>query len=142
MKINRQQINSIGQDLDSGQVVYINPKTGEILPVIDPDSPYSDPEFYQDDLDKIEKEWDEYIVIDSMDSSTGFKVMEAFADEVDDELLQRDLRKILGRKSPFANFKTEIDESEYREKWFAFKAQKYDEYVKNQLEQEGIEVEL
>ncbi|MBN1181101.1 MAG: hypothetical protein JXB49_02360 [Bacteroidales bacterium] len=49
--------------------------------------------------------------------------------------------KILNRKSPFANFKAEIESSAYRKEWFAFRTKRHEEYVKEQLDIEDIEYE-
>lgn len=59
---------------------------------------------------------------------------------MDDERLKEDLIKISNRKSPFANFKAEIESSAYREEWFSFRTKKYEEYVKEQLELEDFEL--
>ena len=76
-----------------------------------------------------------------MESWEAFKVMEEFTYEVKDERLQEDLTKILNRKSPFANFKFEIESSEYREQWFKFRTKKYEEFLKEKLELEEIKFE-
>jgi hypothetical protein len=67
--------------------------------------------------------------------------MEKFIDEIPDENLQQNLIKILGRKSPFANFKDEIDESDYRQQWFDFKQKMYEDYVMVQLNIEKLPFE-
>lgn len=55
MKINREQINSIAQNPDTGKIVSLNLKTSELLSVIDPDNLYSDPKLHRDDIDKLRK---------------------------------------------------------------------------------------
>jgi len=97
--------------------------------------------FWEEEIEKIENQWDDYFVIEKLESREGFKIMAAFTDEVEDERLREDLIKILNRKSPFANFKDEIDSSAYRQKWFKFRTQKHEEYVMDMLESEGIDFE-
>lgn len=56
-----------------------------------------------------------------MKSRQAFQIMEDFIEGIPDENLNVNLIKILNRRSPFANFKMEIESSIYRQKWFDFK---------------------
>ena len=141
MKIQTEQIHSISQDLQCGLKTFVNKETYEIKSIIDPDNPYSEPEFYEEELEKIENDWTDFAVIEKMESWEAFKIMEDFVDEIENEKLKQDLTKILNSKSPFANFKAEIETSQYRQKWFDFRDKKYEEFVTNQLKSEKIEVE-
>jgi len=140
MKLSKQQIASIAEELDIGMTVYINRATLEIKTVLAWDD-LIESEFWDDEIEKIEEEWTDYIILEKMESRTAFLVMEEFCDEVQDERLREDLIKILSRRSPFANFKIEVESSDYRQKWFDFKAKKYEEYVMSELEFEDIEFE-
>jgi hypothetical protein len=141
MKINSTQIQDIIQSLLCGMNVYINKETLEIANIPDIDELYGDTELWEEDITRIESEWSDYALITKLESREAFRVMEGFVDVVDDSRLKEDLIKILNRRSPFANFKAEIDDSEYRQKWFDFRNIKYEEYVKEQLEIEDIEFE-
>lgn len=121
--------------------VYINRADLEIRTILDSDDMYGDTEFWDEELEKIENEWTDYIVLEKMASGEAFTIMEGFVEEVDNEKLQQDLIKILNRKSPFANFKAEVESSDYRQNWFNFRDQKYEEYVREQLEEENVEFE-
>ena len=69
-----------------------------------------------------------------MPSPVAFKVMARFAGTVDDETTRDRLFYALDRRSPFRNFKNEVDyNEELRQQWFAFKTMKYEEYVRNAL---------
>ena len=75
MKISKEKINRIAQELDSGMTVYINSATLEIKAVLAcDDMDYA--EFWDDEIKKIEKEWDDYVILEKMDSHTAFSVME------------------------------------------------------------------
>ena len=141
MKIIKSQIKQISEELQCEMLVYLNKKTHEIRSILDPDDMFSDSEMWEEEQEKIEKEWDDYITIEKMVSWEAFKIMEAFVYEVEDERMQEDLVKILNRKSPFANFKAEVETSLYRQKWFDFRDKMYEEYVVESLESEGIEIE-
>lgn len=116
MKIAKEKIKDIAQDLQTGMAVQINRETLETDSILDWDEIPGDPEFWEKEIKKIENAWTDYVVLKKMSSDEAFQIMEDFVDEIDDERLQEDLIKILNRRSPFANFKAEIDESEYREK--------------------------
>ncbi len=64
-----------------------------------------------------------------------------FVDQVDDKRLKEDLIKILNRKSPFANFKMEVESSNHRQKWFDFRTKSNEDYIREQLDLENIEYE-
>ena len=141
MKVTLKQINQIAQELQSGLQVFINRADFEMRSIIDPDNSFGDNEFWDEELEKIENEWTDYVIITKMDSRDEFEIMEAFVDEINDLTLRGDLVKILHRKSPFANFKAEIDLSSYRKKWFEFRQMKYEIYVKELLILDKIEIE-
>ena len=141
MKITKEKIKDIAQDLQIGMAVYINRETSETESLLDQDNVYGEPEFWEEEIEKIEKEWKDYVVLTKMSSSEAYQIMEDFVDEVNDERLKEYLIKILNRRSPFANFKAEIDESDYREKWFEFKDKRYEEYVREELLENDFEIE-
>ena len=141
MKLTLKQINEIAQNLETGMKVFINRENLEIRTILDWDEMYGDSEVWEEELEKIENEWTDYVVLDKLESRESFRIMEDFIEEVDDKKIQEDLIKILNRKSPFANFKAEIESSPYRQEWFNFRTKKFEDNVKEQLEQENIEYE-
>ena len=141
MKISLQQIHEISQDLQTGLKTFINRETYEIKSILDNNEIYSDSEIWEEELEKIENEWTEYSIITKMESWEEFQIMEDFIEEIKDDKLKEDIIKILNRKSPFANFKAEIESSAYRQKWFDFRDLKYEEYVKENLKEEQIKIE-
>jgi len=141
MKLTAKQINEIAQELVAGMKVFINRENLEIRTILDWDDMYGDTELWEEELEEIENEWTKYVVLEKMKSGEAFTIMEDFIEEVDDERLQQDLIKILNRRSPFANFKAEVESSEYRQQWFDFRDRKYEDYVREHLEEEKIEFE-
>ena len=66
-----------------------------------------------------------------MPSSNAFKIMEAFAELVTEQTFKEKLIYALNGRKPFRNFKYEIDYIEdYRQKWFKFKSEKYQDWVR------------
>jgi hypothetical protein len=90
----------------------------------------------RDDLNLEHDNWEHCIRVDLPKSSVSFGIMEAFVQEVKDKNLQKKLVYALSNRKPFAHFKTLIDNSDYRKKWFAFKQQKLQEYVWQAIESE------
>jgi hypothetical protein len=90
---------------------------------------------------KINEEWGDFIVVSKMESREAFRVMENFMHEVQDERLQKEVIRKLEGKRPFANFKAVIESSSVRENWFAFRSEAIQEFVKEQLKGENIEME-
>ena len=141
MKISGKQIREISQDLQCGLKTFINWETGEIKSILDLNDVNSDPETWEEELDKIKNEWINYSVIEKMESWEAFQIIDDFVEEIKDERLKGDIVKILNRKSPFANFKTEIELSSYRQNWFDLRDLKYEKYVRQKLKEEQIRIE-
>jgi hypothetical protein len=139
--MNDEQINRIIHDLaemiDCGLVCFLNPETMEHLDV--PQDVFDsgdNKEFYEDDLNKIDTEWPSFIRIEPLDSFQGFRIMEDFTDEIIPiGKFKGQLLNVLSRKKPFANFKWLVEGSKYREKWFQFKIERKEEYVREILVQ-------
>ena len=140
MKVTAKQIKEIAQNLEAGMKVYLNKETFEFKSVLDWDD-LTDGAPWDEIINKIEKEWTDVVIFEKFDTREAFQIMEDFVDEIDVQRLKEDIINVLNRKSPFANFKYEIESSIYRQKWFDFRAIKYEEYVKRQLDNENIEYE-
>ena len=135
VKITEDQIKEIAEQLDCGNICYINKETGDIKTTPDFDNGYADEELWADVLEELEENWDKYIQIEKMESYESFDLMADFADSVDSGELRGNLINALNKKHPFRNFKWVVDNSgPYRQKWFDFKNQRLIEWVKDQLE--------
>jgi hypothetical protein len=139
MKVTSNKINEIAQELETGMKVYLNRETLEIKSILDWED-ISDGEFWEEELEEIFKGWSDFVVLTKMESWEAFKVMEEFIDTIEDVTFCEGLVKILSRRSPFANFKAEIESSPYRQNWFDFKLRKYEDYVREQLENENFSI--
>jgi hypothetical protein len=128
-------INQIAQLTDSGIFCYLNPETLELeeVPKLLLDDPY---EFERLTGFALEKEgfkhekWEDYYVFEPLSSDESFRIMEAFADNVEDEILQEQLFYVLSGKKPFSNFNEVIYNSEQSENWFFFKMDWLEDRVK------------
>ena len=135
IEIDDKKINEIAQNLNAGLVCYLNIKTGELI-----DLPENYEEF--DDEDAIElfgemsKKIDDtdFKKIPLLESYEDFDIMKSFLDKVNDTSLQSKLEHALEGKKPFATFRNIIDNSDFRESWFAHRHGELEKYVKEQLQ--------
>jgi len=136
IKLTKDQIKEIAEELDCGMRCYINKETGEIKTVLNFESWQADDrESWEDVLNDLDENWDKYFEIERMESHESFEVMAGFAESVDSRELRDALIGALNKKHPFQNFKWVVDNSgPYRQKWFDFKNQRLIEWVNDQLE--------
>lgn len=132
-KFTNQQIKEISNELLGGMKCYINKSNDEIKTTIDFSDLYVDTEFWQEDMDELENNRLNYFEIEKMSSREAFIVMENFVDHVKDPNLKDRLVNALNRRKPFQNFKYEVEDSEYREKWFEYRLKEQCKWVKRQL---------
>lgn len=128
-------IKDIAQNLEMGMACWYHITSGKVLRA--PDRMHhdiADEELWEDVFKEVEEKMHESIAFECLDTHESFRVMESFAEnEVGDKVLQAKLVTALTIKKPFRNFKFLIDNSDYREAWFAFKEARYIEHVKEQL---------
>ena len=133
MTLTEEQIKEIAQDLECGMICFYHQPTGAIESHPDPNDPYFEAEPWQDLIDKIETDWDNYRTIEKMNSREAFRVMENFADSISDEGDRSKALERLARRSPFRQFKDYIESSPYRRDWFDFRTQAYVGFVREQV---------
>lgn len=122
--LTEQQIIEIADQLDCGFRSFWHKPTGELLFVPDLDNnPYVDTEFYDEDLEKLDINFSDYIEIEKPNSSDSFEIMANFTNQLyDNDKIKNELIKALNKKKPFREFKFVIDNSGvYRQQWFDFK---------------------
>lgn len=129
-------IKDIAGNLECGNNCWYHIPTGEVLWAPNRDEAFDfDEEIWRETFEEIDSKLHESITFECLDTHKSFRIMEAFAEnEVDDKILRANLIIALANKKPFSHFKLIIDNSNYREAWFAFKNQWYIEYVERELE--------
>ena len=106
--------------------------------------PKNDLELFYDDQDDDENDssdeplmkhfdWENFLEVEPLESNESFRIMEAFAENLEDHHFQNKLVNTLRNRKPFANFKFAIDNSPYRQQWFGFKKKWLENYVKELL---------
>ena len=88
-------------------------------------------EFYEEILEELESNWDDYVEIDKPSSSDSYEFMVDFAEQLeDDNKLKSKLFDALNKNKPFRRFMFEIDNSgKFRQEWFDFKKAKLENWV-------------
>ncbi len=137
MKPSEKIIEEIADYLDSGLICYLHLKTHEIEVVLDFDSwEYSDEEPWQEIIEKIDNNLNDYLEFSTMSSNESFRVMEDFAETVEDDIVRNKLFRALGANKPFRLFKWEVESSNWlRDRWHEYKNKRYIEFVKKQIDE-------
>ena len=134
MKIKEANIREMAELILCGQFCFLNTVTGDF------DYHPAEMDFFPDEenpwqevIDKVENNWDDYVRIEPMNSSQSFAVMETFADQLKADGFEKKLIAALNRPKPFRNFNYLIHESDFRQEWFDFRQERNVEWVKEQI---------
>jgi hypothetical protein len=139
-KLSEEQIKEIAEQIDMGLKCHWNKKTNELIFIPEQDLLEIDPESWEEELNKLDEDPDNFITIERPESRHSFKIMESFIESIPDSPLKDNLRHSLNYKKPFRAFKDFIDNAgEYRQAWFDFKSQKLQEWVRDRVESEDSE---
>ena len=134
--LTQEQIKEIAQELDCGNKCFVHKETNELIFIPDTNrNPTMDTEFFEEEMEKIDNNFDDYNVIETLESSESFEIMADFTEQLaDNNELKTKLANALSKKKPFREFKFVIDNSgAYRQEWFDFKNSKLEEFVRNRL---------
>ncbi len=129
-------IKNIAQELDCGFDSYFNVKTNEIIaiPGISYVSDQDDfKKAFEEDFKRIENNKTDFIKFDALENFESFKIMELFVQQLADQNLKAELGKVLENKRPFQNFKSKVDQSNFRQNWFDFKQKEIEKKVETEL---------
>ena len=112
---------------------YLHRETHEYISFPNPQQ-FPDTADWQDDIDTVTNNPDDYIAIEPMNSRESFGLMEQFTDELPAGSAQERLRHALTQSKPFRRFKDTIDDmGDYRQQWFTFRDAKTVEWLRGQL---------
>ncbi|HEY2925433.1 UPF0158 family protein [Piscinibacter sp.] len=113
---------------------YLDRETGDIILVSDG----VDEDMIPPDLEDNPR----YLLIEPIESSDGFRIMEDFVATIDDEAVAERLASALQRPKPFRRFKDALfDDLALREAWFAFEAAAHAQLASQWCEDHEIDVE-
>lgn len=136
MKITYKEAKEIAGDLEMGMVCYIHRATGERVCIPNEELLDYGAEPWEEAIEKVKSEEENYIQLRPMNSSDGYEAMEDFTRTLPEDEDKKNLSRILSNRKPFATFKRYIEDSNLREDWFAFRDAAYTNYVIEQLKYE------
>lgn len=133
--LTKEQIKDLSEQLDLGFQAFFHKTSDELLFVPDPNRFIDmDMSSWEEELNKLEEDFMDYIKIEGMDSNEKFQVMADFTEELDNKKLRDKLVSALNKHKPFREFKFVIDNAgEYRQMWFDFKNLRNIEWTEDQL---------
>jgi hypothetical protein len=127
-----EQLKKVVDELETGMKCYLHQQTGELIAFPDPDQ-FPDTDDWQQEMDEIEANPDNYLEITPMSSRESFRIMKQFVDTIDSQAFRNRLLYALDQPKPFRRFKQLIDESEYRQHWFPFRESETINWLREQL---------
>lgn len=135
IELDKQQINEIAGQLDCGFRTFCHKTTGELISIPDTRKfPEADSDEFEEENERLETNWNEYVEIEAMRSNDSYRVMVDFAEQLTNRPLQDALFRALNKRGPFREFKFVINNSgDFRQQWFDFKNQRAVEWVIQQL---------
>ena len=132
-----EQVLDISQDLDIGFMVYVHRQTGEIIKFpkgIEDEYMDEEENLWAKDMEKVEKNADDYVCLRPMESHESFGVMEGFAETVEDASIRKKLLSALNNRKPFRGFRDILDNDGNIDDWYAFKMKSEQARLKQELE--------
>ncbi|MDB5201344.1 MAG: hypothetical protein JWQ27_753 [Ferruginibacter sp.] len=132
------QVKEIAEELGIGQCCYYHKEKGTLLFLPDfAAHMYEIDELYADDIAEVENNSGDYIVLEPPTSKESFRIMANFANSLPENLgLRNQLFYALDNRKPFSHFKNRVDDSDYREAWFAFRDEQLRQWVVERFEEE------
>ena len=138
LKLTKEQVYDLAQELDIGKRCFIHKKTGKFIFLPDFEgSGYDGEEFFEEEMEELENNFTDYIEIDRPRSHDSFQIMADFTEQLQDRNpLKNKLIDALNKRKPFREFMFLIDNSgPYRKAWFAFKNAQLNQWVMDKLEE-------
>jgi hypothetical protein len=134
-------INRIAQSIDAGFICYLNPETLEMEQiqkslVDNPGGPKKITGFGFENGKPEHDNWDKCYVFKPLNRHESYKIMEAFAENVGDKILQEELFYALSRENPFADFEHVINIRRQDNNCFFFKMERLEDHVKQIIHDE------
>ena len=136
ISITNERIKEIAEYLDAGMICFLHKTTGELEYYPDELRGHAgfDEEPWQETMDKVEANYDEYIRFEAMESDESFRMLEAFVATITDASVRQRFEDAISFKKPFQNFKQLLTGyPELRKQWFEFKDKRYMEWVGEQI---------
>jgi len=134
--LTKEQIKEIAEQLNCGFRCFWHKTNRDFVFV--PDTlryPDIDIDAWNDEMEKLDNNFNDYREIAQLGSSDSFEIMADFVGTLSDSnRLKVKLIDALNKKKPFLEFKFVIDNSgEFRQRWFDFKNLRIQQWVKDRF---------
>ena len=141
-----------GIDVPSEEwTVYLNKRTGEIVPVSYEDAEFDEDESERQDapdwpleqLPKIREalESEDYLALSDKFEIHKWSIMERFTRTIEDPFLHDRLDRAIRGSGAFRHFKGVLDDFGIRDQWYTFRNSAFEEIAVDWLEENGIPFE-
>ncbi len=143
IKLSKEQVNSIGQDLEMGMKCYVHKTTGVATSVPNDISEHDDNfEVWEEELKEVKQNPGQYILIDQMQSSDSFRIMRRFLGKVSNSKIREKLMIAISQNKPFRKFRDILDyNGDVLQDWYDFKQEQIERYVNSCLDGNSEEEE-
>lgn len=132
IKLSKELINSIAQDLDMGMKCYVHKTTGAVTTIPAQLEEFDENmEVWEEDVKEVEQNPDQYILIEQMHSSDSFRMMRRFLGKVPNPKVREKLMLAISQNKPFRKFRDILDyNGDVLQDWYDFKQEELEKYVK------------
>jgi Uncharacterised protein family (UPF0158) len=136
IEIKPEKIKEIAEMLDAGMICFYHKINGEMEYYPDMDrNPGFGEEMWTDVIEKVDENYSDYLRFEGISSFEAFRVMEYFIDDIEDIPLHNKFIDAISRKKPFRQFgDLLLYYPDLRQQWFAYKLERYIEFLKEQVE--------
>lgn len=134
-------INPIAQEIVTGNICYLNPETleTEAIPQSNTNQAHAS-KITDDTVKEFEKliyaKWKECYVFEPPDMHESIKIMKAFINHLEDDILQEELFSALKSNKPIASFEQVTNKRGQGTNWFLFKMDWLEDRVKQIIHNE------
>lgn len=140
LQLSNDLISEIAERIDSGENIYIDLETTEILGM--PGSQLAMhmgsedlEQFYGDIMTAVEENPDRYLKIETLYPAEAAKIMRRFAQNLDNEGLADKLWDAMSGRKAFRRFREVLNRNgHYLQEWYAFKQMKIEQHVRALIE--------
>lgn len=131
LQLTTEILKNIADELDMGMVCFYHLTTGELESVPQTDDIEAlDDDLWTDIIDKVESDSASYLKFEPMSSREAFSIMTGFIDDLPMGIEKVRLTDALQQRKPFQQFRSILEDySQLLENWYAYKLQRYIEYV-------------
>lgn len=133
VKLSENTVREIADWLQCGLECWIHKFRGTMYFLPDLNDPYVDTDQWADVISDVSGNEDQYLVLQTMDSSHAYRIMQNFTFSLKESAIRSELEEALSGQRPFHHFSSTLEHSPLREKWADYRFNAHMEWVKSQV---------